>query len=362
MTNKEQIMINGVDVSGCEYLTYELEEDGEYYWFCKISPTGGPDECEYNPECFYKRVLKQLARKTQEYQNLADILRDTDTYSEVCNACKDDILIYPSISDKTNYTDNEVDAITLRRIINILEGKTQKYSELLKQHKELDDKVNRMIEEKYNLAKECEALKKELKDMTVRKIEYLDESLKYQIECEELKAEKEAIKKYLGISDKSIMQRLKELTEYKLKRQLKYIKIEEECDQYRNALDEKNKFLQNLGISAGGEFKRIKFYIESLKNKYNEKVKECEELKERLVRTEEDLKYQCVDCMNVKSDRYRKALEEIEEIAKSFNKNELCFYKEINECDCCDMGADCNYLRRAKILYIINKAKEKSDG
>lgn len=59
----------------------------------------------------------------------------------------------------------------------------------------------------------------------------------------------------------------------------------------------------------------------------------------------------------VKNDRYRKALEEIEEIAKSFNKNELCFYKEINECDCCDMGADCNYLRRAKILYIVNKAK-----
>ena len=43
------------------------------------------------------------------------------------------------------------------------------------------------------------------------------------------------------------------------------------------------------------------------------KTQECEELKERLVRTEEDLKYQCVDCMNVKSDHYRKALEEIEE-------------------------------------------------
>lgn len=44
------------------------------------------------------------------------------------------------------------------------------------------------------------------------------------------------------------------------------------------------------------------------------KTQECEELKERLVRTEEDLKYQCVDCMNVKSDRYRKALKEIKEI------------------------------------------------
>ena len=57
-------------------------------------------------------------------------------------------------------------------------------------------------------------------------------------ECEELKAEKEVIKKYLGISDKSIMQRLEELTEYKLKRQLKYIKIEEERDRYLKALEE----------------------------------------------------------------------------------------------------------------------------
>ena len=61
-------------------------------------------------------------------------------------------------------------------------------------------------------------------------------------ECEELKAEKEVIKKYLGISDKSIMQRLEELTEYKLKRQLKYIKIEEERDRYLKALEEIQDF------------------------------------------------------------------------------------------------------------------------
>lgn len=64
-------------------------------------------------------------------------------------------------------------------------------------------------------------------------------------ECEELKVEKEVIKKYLGISDKSIMQRLEELTEYKLKRQLKYIKIEEERDHYRKALDEIEKVLSH---------------------------------------------------------------------------------------------------------------------
>lgn len=83
MTDKEQIMINGVDVSKCEYLTYELEEDGEYYWFCSIAPAGGPDECEYNPECFCKKIFKQLQRKTQECEELkSQIDVDYEDYSQ----------------------------------------------------------------------------------------------------------------------------------------------------------------------------------------------------------------------------------------------------------------------------------------
>ena len=183
MTDEERIIINGIDVSKCEYLTYQLEEDGQYYWFCNIAPVGGPDECEYNPECFYKKVLKQLARK------------------------------------------------------------------------------------------------------------------------------------------------------------------EKELEEYKQSLDEKNKFLQDLGISASGEFKRIKFYIENLKNKYNEKAEECEGLKERLDRTEEDLKYQCVDCMNVKSDRYRKALEEIEEV---------CMEDTRTFAD----GTQLRYSSLDEILDIINKVRE----
>ena len=57
------------------------------------------------------------------------------------------------------------------------------------------------------------------------------------------------------------------------------------------------------------------------------KTQECEELKERLVRTEEDLKYQCVDCMNCQSDRYRKALDEIEKrCCAVLNGNERILY------------------------------------
>ena len=81
------------------------------------------------------------------------------------------------------------------------------------------------------------------------------------------------------------------------------------------------------------------------------KTQECEELKERLERTEEDLKYQCVDCMNIKSDRYRKALEEIEGLVKNFCKD-------------CDDYEDCNWEKEGcyyslipNLKDIINKAK-----
>lgn len=76
-------------------------------------------------------------------------------------------------------------------------------------------------------------------------------------------------------------------------------------------------------------------YFKQLKRK----MQECERLKERLVRTEEDLKYQCVDCMNVKSDRYRKALEEIE--------NYICEYE---------------MLGKLNIKYILNIINEAKDG
>lgn len=55
-------------------------------------------------------------------------------------------------------------------------------------------------------------------------------------------------------------------------------------------------------------------YIQEQLNVIDQLKEENEELKERLERTEDDLKHQCIDCMNVKSDRYRKALEEIEGI------------------------------------------------
>ena len=46
--------------------------------------------------------------------------------------------------------------------------KAKEYNELLEQHKELDDRANRMIEEKYNLARECEELKDKLRELELK--------------------------------------------------------------------------------------------------------------------------------------------------------------------------------------------------
>ena len=167
MTDKEQIIIDGVDVSECAYFDYENEGTRE----CDVYG----NECEAN-NCYYK----QLARKTQEYQNLADILRDTDTYSEVCSDCKDDILTYAFTSKRTNYTDNEVDVRTLRRIINVLKSITQECEKLKEENELLESQMAfNLSEMEIRLGNEVnrnETLLKELKRFDKIKDEFREMS------------------------------------------------------------------------------------------------------------------------------------------------------------------------------------------
>lgn len=90
----------------------------------------------------------------------------------------------------------------------------------------------------------------------------------------------------------------------------------QECEELKKEIINKNEKIKELRFSVSDLTNRLcylnaekSFRIVDLEQTLDEIEKE---LKERLVRTEEDLKYQCVDCMNVKSDRYRKALDEIE--------------------------------------------------
>lgn len=85
-----------------------------------------------------------------------------------------------------------------------------------------------------------------------------------------------------------------------------------------------------------------------MKKNINKLMKEVDELKERLERTEEDLKYQCIDCMNTKSNRYRKALEEIKKV---------CLEDTYTFAD----GTQVRYDSLDDIIDIINKVKREAN-
>uniref|UniRef100_A0AAU8AVA0 Uncharacterized protein n=1 Tax=Dulem virus 31 TaxID=3145749 RepID=A0AAU8AVA0_9VIRU len=72
---------------------------------------------------------------TEKINNISQIIRSTEEYSDVCDMCRDEILLYPTISGRTNYTQKEVEEITLKRIIDKLQAKEQE-CERLKQWKE----------------------------------------------------------------------------------------------------------------------------------------------------------------------------------------------------------------------------------
>lgn len=97
---------------------------------------------EYCKNCY--ELTEKLQAKEQEYEELRDILRKTKEYEEVCTTCKDEILTYPSISGRTDYTDEEVEVRTLKQIISTLQAKEQECEELKKQ---LDKYLNQEEEE-----------------------------------------------------------------------------------------------------------------------------------------------------------------------------------------------------------------------
>lgn len=59
--NKEQIIVDGVDVSGCKYLPYCNDKQGN---------------CAYEPNYYFK----QLARKTQECEELKEELNGSEKW------------------------------------------------------------------------------------------------------------------------------------------------------------------------------------------------------------------------------------------------------------------------------------------
>ena len=71
MTDKKEIIIDSVDVSGCKHY------NPEQYFECNI----GCCHCEENPDCYYK----QLNRKEQECEKIKQALDIIEEYCMQCN-------------------------------------------------------------------------------------------------------------------------------------------------------------------------------------------------------------------------------------------------------------------------------------
>lgn len=75
-------------------------------------------------------------------ETLSQLIRSTKEYSDVCDTCKDEILIYPTISGRTEYSQDEVEQITLKRIKELLHDCN---SCKFHQYKQAPDEIEKFI-------------------------------------------------------------------------------------------------------------------------------------------------------------------------------------------------------------------------
>lgn len=71
--DKEQIMINGVDVSGCKHFPSLIYKDYPEWAVCHVY---GAKKCEERCDCYFK----QLVRKTQECEELRKELNGSEKW------------------------------------------------------------------------------------------------------------------------------------------------------------------------------------------------------------------------------------------------------------------------------------------
>ena len=90
MTDKEQIIIDGMEVSKCQYLNTFSDCEG-YHYYCDLADDIKNEYCEHYKDCYFKR----LARKTQECEELKEKYKWYDLY-------KDSALLNKKLYDKAS--------------------------------------------------------------------------------------------------------------------------------------------------------------------------------------------------------------------------------------------------------------------
>lgn len=216
MTENKPIMIDGVDVSECIFYQANFEEDFDVKikHFC----SNWYNSCESvnNNNCSFK----QLARKTQECQQL---INKNNRLEEELNTTK--LLL----EGKNNqYVAKTQECEELKREIAF--GNNGALSDKIRAEvfKELNNENNQLKADNYEL-------KKIIKRLDVPKHEVIDMDI--ALENEKLKSEKEQIKKYLGISSKTIMERLEELQEFRDRDRDKLYHAEQKLEKIKPILE-----------------------------------------------------------------------------------------------------------------------------
>lgn len=129
MTDKEQIIIDGVDVSKCKY--FEDGECGCEYYLRYGYEITMHDRCEECPNCYFK----QLARKTQESSEVHKYYKELRTPA-------------------TELADKNV------KLNKQLKEKEQEYTQLKEDYKELEQRHNEAFQDFERIKQECEELRK----------------------------------------------------------------------------------------------------------------------------------------------------------------------------------------------------------
>lgn len=83
----DEIIIDGVDVSGCDFLSKEddyCSYSGEYRAYKGQCGCSDEEMCKDHPNCFYKKVLKQLKRKEQECEELKEENNQLQKNCQIC--------------------------------------------------------------------------------------------------------------------------------------------------------------------------------------------------------------------------------------------------------------------------------------
>lgn len=210
-------------------------------------------------------------------ETLSQLIRNTKEYSNVCNMCKDEILIYPIISGRTEYTQDEVEQITLKRIIDKLQAKEQECENLNKRASSLGEIADDLQQRNHHLTQECERLNNEIIDMNS------------------------------VIEDAAINLGNKDFTLYDLPFEIK--KLSQECKN----LKAEEKYLKQCCQKAGEELAKHSF-------EYDGK--------------EKNLVVQAIE-LNEKYEKLKKALEEIEKVClehtQTFTDGATVHYYSLDE-------------------------------